>query len=215
MRSPCQSKIFLFVKFRGFVLFLPSGRRWFSVFLLSERFHCWVQKFKHREKLFWGIHLGRENWRLFSNLPQLRQNPKAQSTQDAGRNVCANWNVFSFDVACVQCGHPHSQQQVPFARVALRVAHPASCVDWTWYFRCRPLKRTSWMHTPIHNPHLFGNMHLGDITIFFTCAKYVSTPAQITRSHTTNVWTPCGLTVQINGKLPDFAEKTFLPILKC
>ncbi len=23
----------------------------------------------------------------------------------------------SFDVACVQCGHSHSQQQVPFARV--------------------------------------------------------------------------------------------------
>ena len=29
---------------------------------------------------------------------------------------------FSFDVACVQCGHPHLHQQVPFARVALRVA---------------------------------------------------------------------------------------------
>ena len=29
---------------------------------------------------------------------------------------------FSFDVACVQCGHPHSHQQVPFAlRVASRV----------------------------------------------------------------------------------------------
>ncbi len=32
---------------------------------------------------------------------------------------------FSFDVACVQCGYPHSHQQVQFARVALRIA---SCV---------------------------------------------------------------------------------------
>ncbi len=30
---------------------------------------------------------------------------------------------FSFDVACLQCGHPHLHQQVPFACVA-------SCVDW-------------------------------------------------------------------------------------
>ena len=25
---------------------------------------------------------------------------------------------FSFDVACMQCGHPHSHQQVPFACIA-------------------------------------------------------------------------------------------------
>ncbi len=35
---------------------------------------------------------------------------------------------FSFDVACVQCGHPHSHQQVPFACIALHVAS-VSCVD--------------------------------------------------------------------------------------
>ncbi len=32
---------------------------------------------------------------------------------------------FPFDVAWVQCGHPHSHQQVPFPCIALRVA---SCV---------------------------------------------------------------------------------------
>ena len=30
----------------------------------------------------------------------------------------------SFDVACVQCGHPHSHQQVPFACVARARARP-------------------------------------------------------------------------------------------
>ena len=34
---------------------------------------------------------------------------------------------FSFDVACVWCGHPHSHQQVPFAWVALRVASRVLC----------------------------------------------------------------------------------------
>ncbi len=45
----------------------------------------------------------------------------AQSTQDAGRN----FQCKSFDVACVQYGHPHSHQQVPFACVALRIE---SCI---------------------------------------------------------------------------------------
>ncbi len=36
-------------------------------------------------------------------------------------------DCFSFDVACMQCGHPHSCQQVPFACIALCCA---SCVDW-------------------------------------------------------------------------------------
>ncbi len=34
---------------------------------------------------------------------------------------------FSFDIACVQCGHPHSHQQVPFACVALCVASRVLC----------------------------------------------------------------------------------------
>ena len=37
---------------------------------------------------------------------------------------------FSFDVACMQCmqcGHPHSHQQVPFACVALGVASRVLC----------------------------------------------------------------------------------------
>ncbi len=34
---------------------------------------------------------------------------------------------FSFDVACVQCGHPHSHQQAPFACVALHVASRILC----------------------------------------------------------------------------------------
>ena len=53
---------------------------------------------------------------------RVRCDHKAQSTQDAMR---AQIKRFSFDIACVQCGHPHSLQQVPFACVALRVA---SCV---------------------------------------------------------------------------------------
>ena len=36
---------------------------------------------------------------------------------------------FSFDVTCMQCGHSHSHQQVPFACVPL-VSHPVFCVDW-------------------------------------------------------------------------------------
>ncbi len=42
---------------------------------------------------------------------------------------------FSFDVACLQCGHPYSHQQVPFACIALCVA-PASCVDWASIIGC-------------------------------------------------------------------------------
>ncbi len=34
---------------------------------------------------------------------------------------------FSFDVACMQCGHPHSHQQVPFACVALCIASHVLC----------------------------------------------------------------------------------------
>ena len=40
-----------------------------------------------------------------------------QSTQDAERNAPRKFKHFPFDVACVQCGHPHSHQQVPFACV--------------------------------------------------------------------------------------------------
>ncbi len=52
---------------------------------------------------------------------------KAQSTQDAGCDTLANSNVFSFDVACMQCGHPNSHQQVPFACMALCVASRVLC----------------------------------------------------------------------------------------
>ena len=34
---------------------------------------------------------------------------------------------FSFDVACMQCGHPYSHQQVPFARFALGVVSRILC----------------------------------------------------------------------------------------
>ena len=34
---------------------------------------------------------------------------------------------FSFDVACMQCGHPHSYQQIPFACVAMRVTSRVLC----------------------------------------------------------------------------------------
>ncbi len=44
-----------------------------------------------------------------------------------GTRRARKFQCFSFDVACVQCGHPHSHQQVLFACVMLRVA---SRVDW-------------------------------------------------------------------------------------
>ncbi len=50
----------------------------------------------------------------------LRPNPHRTWTRRARKFEC-----FSFDVACVQCGHPHSHQQVPFACVTL---HVASCI---------------------------------------------------------------------------------------
>ncbi len=37
------------------------------------------------------------------------------------------FECFFFDVASVQCGHPHSHQQVPFACIALRVASRVLC----------------------------------------------------------------------------------------
>ncbi len=43
-----------------------------------------------------------------------------------GRDAC-KLEYFSFDVACVQCGHPHSHRQVPFACIALRVASHVLC----------------------------------------------------------------------------------------
>ncbi len=36
----------------------------------------------------------------------------------------------SFDVACIQCEHSHSQEQVPFACVC----SCASGVDWAWFY---------------------------------------------------------------------------------
>ena len=42
------------------------------------------------------------------------------------RHVC-KFKCFSFDVACVQCGHPHSHQQVPFPCIALRIASRILC----------------------------------------------------------------------------------------
>ena len=49
--------------------------------------------------------------------------PLAQSTLDAGHDA-AQIRSFSFDVACVQCGHPHSHQQAPFACIVHRVPPP-------------------------------------------------------------------------------------------
>ncbi len=64
-----------------------------------------------------------DNW-FSSN--QLDLVPKAQSTQDEGCDAC-KFERFSFDVACVQCGHPHSHRQIPFACVALRITSHVLC----------------------------------------------------------------------------------------
>ncbi len=53
----------------------------------------------------------------------IRPNPHRTQSRDTR----VNWNIFSFDVACVQCGYPHSHQQVPFAHVALHVASRVLC----------------------------------------------------------------------------------------
>ncbi len=53
--------------------------------------------------------------------PKLRPNP--HRTQGVRKLEC-----FSFDVACMQCGHPHLHEQVPFARIPLRVASRVLCV---------------------------------------------------------------------------------------
>ena len=52
---------------------------------------------------------------------------KAQSTQDAGHNAHANSNVFPLMLLACSVDHPHSHQQVPFARVALHVASRVLC----------------------------------------------------------------------------------------
>ena len=41
--------------------------------------------------------------------------------------IQSKFECFSFVVACVQCGHPHSHQQVPFACVALHVVSRVLC----------------------------------------------------------------------------------------
>ncbi len=44
---------------------------------------------------------------------------------------------FSFDVASVQCGHPHSHRQVPFARVVLCFASRVLCGLGLWHVSVR------------------------------------------------------------------------------
>ncbi len=79
---------------------------------------------------------------FFRTVPQMSQNGSV-SFSSFGQGLCQlrkafgpihtrhgtkharKLECFSFDVACVQCGHPHSHQQVPFACIALRVA---SCI---------------------------------------------------------------------------------------
>ncbi len=57
--------------------------------------------------------------------PKHRCLPPSQGPIHTGR--VRKFKCFSFDVACVQCGHPYSHQQVPFACVALRVASRVLC----------------------------------------------------------------------------------------
>ncbi len=46
----------------------------------------------------------------------------ANEAQSCGTRRLCKFECFSFDVAYMQCGHPHSHQQVPFACIALRIA---------------------------------------------------------------------------------------------
>ena len=54
---------------------------------------------------------------------------KAQSTQDAGRNACANWKVFPLMLLVCSVDTPiHINRS--HLLVSHCVSHPASCVDW-------------------------------------------------------------------------------------
>ena len=55
--------------------------------------------------------------------------PAASGPIHTGRGTrrARKLECFSFDVACVQCRHPHLHQEVPFARVALHVASRVLC----------------------------------------------------------------------------------------
>ncbi len=56
--------------------------------------------------------------------PKASARPNPHRTRDATR---AQIRTFPFDVACLQCGHPHSHQQVPVACMALHVASRILC----------------------------------------------------------------------------------------
>ncbi len=67
--------------------------------------------------------VGERGWFFLSQCSSGELNCEAQSTLDASTQM----ERKTFDVACVQCEHSHSRQQVPFACGALRCA---STVDW-------------------------------------------------------------------------------------
>ncbi len=64
--------------------------------------------------------------------------PLAQSTQDAGRDTCTNWNIFPLMLLARSVDTPFTSTWSHM--LALRCAsHPASCVDWA--FLLRPKQR--------------------------------------------------------------------------
>ncbi len=55
----------------------------------------------------------------YNTEPSAAMNSSGPIHTGRGTRCAHKLERFSFDVACVHCGHPHSHQQVPFARVTL------------------------------------------------------------------------------------------------
>ncbi len=65
--------------------------------------------------------------------------------QESSSSRARKLERFSFDVACLQCGHLHSHQQVPFAGVALCIASHILCgLGLTLHFTFAVENRKVW-----------------------------------------------------------------------
>ena len=70
-----------------------------------------------------------------SHLFQAKQNSMLEPASGTIHTRACQFARKSFDVACMQCGHPHSPQQVPFPCVA-PAPHLTSTRVWSDVFYC-------------------------------------------------------------------------------